>query len=515
MGDFNPMHITFGIYLIVVLLIGMAAYFSTRSFDDYILGGRSLGPFVTAMSAGASDMSGWLLMGLPGAVFVSGMSEAWIAIGLTVGAYLNWLLVAGRLRVHTEYNNNALTLPEYFFHRFGAQGKAMKVISAAIILFFFTIYCAAGVVAGARLFESLFHISYTQAMWLGAGATIAYTFIGGFLAVSWTDTVQASLMIFALILTPIMVLIVVGGPDDVSLAISKVAAEKGKDLSEYSSLFAGTTFLGIVSTAAWGLGYFGQPHILARFMAAENVQSLKRARRIGMTWMILCLGGAVAVGYFGIAYFGAKPEDIGALGGKDERIFIGLSTLLFNPWIAGVILSAILAAVMSTLSCQLLVCSSAIAEDFYKGFLRPNASQPELVWVGRLMVLAVAMIAIVIAADPESKVLGLTAYAWAGFGAAFGPVVILSLVWKRMTATGALVGMISGAVVVVAWAEAMNPWLKAHDYPTMYEIVPGFVACALAIVVVSLLSKAPERAIVERFAQADRDYHANKHGKVA
>ena len=207
MGDFNPMHITFGIYLIVVLLIGMAAYFSTRSFDDYILGGRSLGPFVTAMSAGASDMSGWLLMGLPGAVFVAGMSEAWIAIGLTVGAYLNWLLVAGRLRVHTEYNNNALTLPDYFFHRFGAQGRAMKVISAAIILFFFTIYCAAGVVAGARLFESLFNLSYTQAMWLGAGATIAYTFIGGFLAVSWTDTVQATLMIFALILTPIMVLI--------------------------------------------------------------------------------------------------------------------------------------------------------------------------------------------------------------------------------------------------------------------------------------------------------------------
>ena len=511
MGDFNPMHITFGIYLIVVLLIGMAAYFSTRSFDDYILGGRSLGPFVTAMSAGASDMSGWLLMGLPGAVFVAGMSEAWIAIGLTVGAYLNWLLVAGRLRVHTEYNNNALTLPDYFFHRFGAQGRAMKVISAAIILFFFTIYCAAGVVAGARLFESLFHLSYTQAMWLGAGATIAYTFIGGFLAVSWTDTVQATLMIFALILTPIMVLIMVGGPDDVSLAIANVAQETGKS---YSGLFVGTTFLGIVSTAAWGLGYFGQPHILARFMAAENVQSLKSARRIGMTWMILCLGGAIAVGYFGIAYFGAKPEEIGVLGGKDERIFIGLSTLLFNPWIAGVILSAILAAVMSTLSCQLLVCSSAIAEDFYKGFLRPNAAQAELVWVGRLMVLAVAVIAIVIAADPESKVLGLTSYAWAGFGAAFGPVVILSLVWKRMTATGALVGMISGAVVVVAWAEAMNPWLKSQGYPTMYEIVPGFIACALAIVVVSLFGK-PAPAVVERFEQADRDYHANKHGKVA
>jgi sodium/proline symporter len=514
MGDFNPMHITFGVYLVIVLLIGLAAYYSTKSFDDYILGGRSLGPFVTAMSAGASDMSGWLLMGLPGAIFLSGMSEAWIAIGLVIGAYFNWLLVAGRLRVHTEHNNNALTLPDYFFHRFGAQGRAMKVISAAIILFFFTIYCAAGVVAGARLFESLFDITYAQAMWLGAGATIAYTFIGGFLAVSWTDTVQATLMIFALILTPIMVLIAVGGFDDVALSIGKVAAEKGKVYGEYSGLFAGTTFLGIVSTAAWGLGYFGQPHILARFMAADSVASLKPARRIGMTWMILCLGGAIAVGYFGIAYFGAKPEEIGALGGKEERIFIGLATLLFNPWIAGVILSAILAAVMSTLSCQLLVCSSAIAEDFYKGFLRPNASQAELVWIGRLMVLAVAMIAMVLAEDPNSKVLGLTAYAWAGFGAAFGPVVILSLIWKRMTATGALSGMITGAVVVVAWAEAMNPWLKKHGYPTMYEIVPGFVACALAIVVVSLFGK-PAAGVVERFEQANRDYHANKHGKVA
>lgn len=517
MGDFNPMHITFGVYLVIVLLIGLAAYYSTKNFDDYILGGRSLGPFVTAMSAGASDMSGWLLMGLPGAVFLSGMSEAWIAIGLVIGAYFNWLLVAGRLRVHTEHNNNALTLPDYFFHRFGAQGRAMKVISAAIILFFFTIYCAAGVVAGARLFESLFDITYAQAMWLGAGATIAYTFIGGFLAVSWTDTVQATLMIFALILTPIMVLIAVGGFDDVALSIGKVAAEKGKDYGEYSGLFAGTTLLGIVSTAAWGLGYFGQPHILARFMAADSVASLKPARRIGMTWMILCLGGAIAVGYFGIAYFGAKPEEIGALGGKEERIFIGLASLLFNPWIAGVILSAILAAVMSTLSCQLLVCSSAIAEDFYKGFLRPNASQAELVWIGRLMVLAVAMIAMVLAEDPNSKVLGLTAYAWAGFGAAFGPVVILSLIWKRMTATGALSGMITGAIVVVAWAECVKkPAIEAggNGWTTMYEIVPGFIACALVIVVVSLFGK-PAAGVVERFEQANRDYHANKHGKVA
>lgn len=500
----NPMYITFGIYLVAVLLIGLVAYFSTRNFDDYILGGRSLGAFVTAMSAGASDMSGWLLLGLPGAVYLSGMSEAWIAIGLTVGAYFNWLLVAGRLRVHTELNHNALTLPDYFYHRFGGQGRAIKIISAVIILFFFTIYCASGIVAGARLFQSLFEgMSYTTAMWLGAGATIIYTFIGGFLAVSWTDTVQATLMVFALILTPIMVFVGVGGADAMSASIQAAAIANGK---EYGSLFTGTTFLGIISTAAWGLGYFGQPHILARFMAADNVKSLKKARRIGMTWMVVCLAGAVAVGYFGIAYFGANPHQAAAMGGNHERIFIALATLLFNPWIAGVILSAILAAVMSTLSCQLLVCSSAITEDFYKGFVRPQAQQGELVWVGRVMVLVIAVIAILIAADPESKVLGLVSYAWAGFGAAFGPVVILSVFWKNMTAKGALAGMVIGALVVVGWAEWVNPALKNANLPTMYEIVPGFIAATLAVLAVSWLDKLPSAEVVQRFAQADRLY---------
>lgn len=498
MGQFNPMYVTFGIYLVAVLLIGMAAYYSTRSFDDYILGGRSLGSFVTAMSAGASDMSGWLLMGLPGAVYASGLSEGWIAIGLTVGAYLNWRLVAGRLRIHTEYNNNALTLPDYFFHRFGARSSAIKVISAAIILFFFTIYCASGIVAGARLFQSLFDITYTQAMWLGAGATIAYTFIGGFLAVSWTDTIQATLMIFALILTPIMVYLALGGADEMSMAIQSVSTGTGK---KYGSLLAGTTLMGIISTAAWGLGYFGQPHILARFMAAESVKSLVSARRIGMTWMVLCLLGACMVGYFGIAYFGSNPDQVAEMGGNNERIFIALTTILFNPWIAGVILSAILAAVMSTLSCQLLVCSSAITEDFYKGFLRPDAAQGELVWIGRLMVLAVAVIAIIIAADPDSKVLGLVSYAWAGFGAAFGPVVILSVFWKRMTAAGALAGMIVGAIVVVAW--------KPLTGSGLYEIVPGFIACLIAIVVVSLMGKTTE-AVENTFDEADKSYRTAK-----
>ena len=363
--------------------------------------------------------------------------------------------------------------------------------------------------AGATLFQSLFEgMTYTQAMWLGAGATIVYTFLGGFLAVSWTDTLQASLMIFALILTPVMVYLGLGGAEQMSAAIQHVAAGTGK---EYGSLFAGTTVIGIISTAAWGLGYFGQPHILARFMAAESAKSLVSARRIGMTWMVLCLAGAVAVGYFGIAYFGANPDQVASMKGNHERIFIALSTLLFNPWIAGIILSAILAAVMSTLSCQLLVCSSAITEDFYKGFLRKNAQQRELVWVGRLMVLAIAVISILIAANPESKVLGLVSYAWAGFGAAFGPIVILSVLWKRITAYGALSGMVAGALTVVAWAEwVKKPALAAHETGllTMYEIVPGFIACLIVAIVVSLVGKEPSREIQERFEKADADYRA-------
>ncbi len=496
MGNLNPMIITFAIYLIVVVAIGFIAYFSTRNFGDYILGGRSLGSFVTALSAGASDMSGWLLMGLPGAIYLSGLTESWIAIGLTIGAYLNWLLVAGRLRVHTEYNNNALTLPEYSHHRFGAKNRAIKVVSAAIILFFFTIYCASGIVAGARLFESLFNVEYSTALWLGAGATIIYTFIGGFLAVSWTDTIQASLMIFALILTPIMILIGLGDWQQAMAAMETAAITAGK---EYSSLFAGASFLGIISAAAWGLGYFGQPHILARFMAAESVASMKNARRIGMTWMVLCLAGAVAVGYFGIAYFQEHPELASGVTQNHERIFIELATILFNPWIAGVILSAILAAVMSTLSCQLLVCSSAITEDFYKGFLRPYASQKELVWVGRFMVLLIALIAIWLAGNPDSLVLGLVAYAWAGFGAAFGPVVILSVFWKRMTSAGALSGMIVGALVVVLWK---------NSGINLYEIVPGFIACFITIIVVSLAGKEPSTEVVSKFEEADKVFRA-------
>ncbi|HLT03839.1 MAG TPA: sodium/proline symporter PutP, partial [Pseudomonas sp.] len=421
----------------------------------------------------------------------AGISESWIAIGLIIGAWLNWLFVAGRLRVHTEHNHNALTLPDYFTHRFEDTSRLLRIFSALVILVFFTIYCASGVVAGARLFETTFGVPYHYAIWLGAAATILYVFVGGFLAVSWTDTVQASLMILALLITPLFVILALG---DLGTAMDTIAAQ---DPSNFD-MFRGLSFIAIISLMGWGLGYFGQPHILVRFMAASSVRAIPRARRIGMTWMILCLAGAVAVGFLGIAYFAGHPDQAGPVTENGERVFMELVKILFNPWVAGVILSGVLAAVMSTLSAQLLVSSSALTQDFYKSFLRQHASERELVWVGRTMVLLIALIAIGIAWNPDSKVLGLVAYAWAGFGAAFGPVVLISVLWKRMTRNGALAGMVVGAVTVVVWKNFIGLGL--------YEIIPGFILASLTIWVVSLMGKEPSADIQRRFEVAEKEY---------
>jgi sodium/proline symporter len=490
----NPTLITFVVYIAAMVLIGLIAWHRTHNLSDYILGGRSLGAFVTALSAGASDMSGWLLMGLPGAVYMSGLSEGWIAIGLLAGAYLNWLFVAGRLRMQTEHNGDALTLPDYFSSRFEDPSSLLRVISAVVILVFFTLYCASGIVAGARLFESTFAMPYEQALWAGAAATILYTFIGGFLAVSWTDTVQATLMIFVLILIPVMVMLATGGAEASMLAIETQSAG-------HFDMLRGTTFVGIVSLLGWGLGYCGQPHILARFMAADSVKSIATARRISMTWMALCLGGAVSAGFFGVGYFAAHPESAAPVTANPERVFLELAQLLFNPWIAGVVLSAVLAAVMSTLSCQLLVCSSALTEDFYKAFLRKHASQRELVWVGRGMVLLVALIAITMAANPDNRVLSLVSYAWAGFGAAFGPVVLLSVLWKGMTRDGALAGILTGAITVLVW--------KQYGWLGLYEIIPGFLLATLAIWAVSRLGS-PTASMLARFEAAENAYRQQR-----
>lgn len=488
-----PVLITFLLYIVGMLSIGFFAFKATKSFGDYILGGRKIGSVVTALSAGASDMSGWLLMGLPGAVFLFGISKSWIAIGLVIGAYFNWLLIAGRLRVFTEVNHNALTLPDYFAHRFNDKSSLLRIISALIILVFFTIYCASGIVAGARLFESTFGFSYGWAMLAGAGATMLYTLIGGFLAVSWTDTVQATLMMFALILTPIMVMVNAGGFDESITAIRSLNPE-------YINLFSNMDVIAIVSLLGWGLGYFGQPHILARFMAAESHKVMMSARRISMIWMILCLMGAITVGFFGIAYFASHPENMHFIdNGKHERIFIELSMLLFNPWIAGILLAAILAAVMSTLSCQLLVCSSAITEDFYRAFFRPSAKQKELVWVGRAMVLVISIISMLLALNPNNSVLDLVSDAWAGFGAAFGPIVIFSVFWVRMTRNGALAGMVVGAITVLVWIN-FN-WLN------LYSLIPGFMFSSIAIIFVSLIDKKPNTEMMNKFNIANKLYH--------
>ncbi len=478
--------ITFLIYIFGMFLLGWWGYRSTQNLSDYILGGRKLGKWVTALSAGASDMSGWLLMGLPGAIYLSGISGAWIAIGLVIGAWLNWRFVASRLRSFTEKCRNSLTIPDYLDARFQDKSHSLRIIAVSVILIFFTIYCASGVVASAKLFQNMFGVPYETAIWVGAIATILYVFLGGFLAVSWTDTIQASLMITALILVPLMIIHANGG---VAHSIGTIVASKPTHVNMINHL----SVVGIISMLGWGLGYFGQPHILVRFMAAKSSDTIPGARRISIVWMSLCLFGAVSIGFFGYAYFSTHPDIGAAVIANPELVFIESAKHFFNPWIAGFLLAAILAAIMSTLSCQLLVCSSALTKDIYKTFLRRNASQRELVWCGRIMVLLIACIAIWIAQNPESKVLQIVSYAWAGFGAAFGPVILLSLVWPRLTKNGALASILVGCVTVLVW--------KQFAWFQLYEIVPGFIFATLAAVMVSLGGRPPVAMVKQLFPE--------------
>lgn len=481
----TPTLATFVVYLVGMLAIGFAAYRLTDNLSDYVLGGRRLGPGVAALSAGASDMSGWLLLGLPGAVYAYGMNQVWIAVGLSIGAFLNWQYVAERLRVYTEVARDAITVPDFLEHRFHDGSKALRVISALVILVFFTFYTSSGMVAGATLFEQSFGMEYGVALWVGALVIISYTFLGGFLAVCWTDFIQGLLMFGALVVVPVVVIAADGGWGNAVATIGAVDAAR-------LDIFHDMTLFGIVSLMAWGLGYFGQPHIIVRFMAVRSARAIPTARLIGMGWMVASLYGAIFTGFAGIAYFAERPLD------NPETVFIALSQLLFNPWVAGILLAAILSAIMSTIDSQLLVSSSALTEDFYKALLRRNASQRELVWVGRGAVIVIALVAVLMARDPDTTVLGLVAYAWGGFGAAFGPVVILSLTWKRMTRNGALAGMVVGALTVIVWKQLSGGLFE------MYEILPGFILATLAIVAVSLAGRPPPEAITAEFEAVER-----------
>ena len=482
--------ITLALYFVAMLAIGFYAWRkSTDSSEGYLLGGRQLSPGVAALSAGASDMSGWLLLGLPGALYAAGLVEVWIGIGLFVGALVNWIVVAPRLREQTERYGNALTIPEFLANRFPDKALALRVTSAIIIVLFFAVYTAAGLVGGGKLFETSFAglfgdtgmSDYMTGIWLTAGVVLAYTMIGGFLAVSLTDFVQGCIMVVALVLMPIVVMFGPGGASGESiLAITQPG---------YLSLTHGLTAIGFLSAVAWGLGYFGQPHIIVRFMAIRSVADVPKARNIGMSWMGVALIGAVGVGIAGRAYV----ERNGLVLDDPETIFILLANTLFHPLITGFLLAALLAAIMSTISSQLLVSSSSLTADFYRLFLRKNASERETVNVGRLAVALVALVAIYIARDPESKVLGLVSNAWAGFGAAFGPLILLALTWKRMTGAGAVSGLVVGALVVILWI-AMG-WNKEFiGGPGVYEIIPGFAAALLAIVGVSLAGKQTSEA---------------------
>ncbi|WFB36514.1 sodium/proline symporter PutP [Kiritimatiellota bacterium B12222] len=476
---------TFFVYLSVMVAVGWLAYRRTNNLSDYILGGRNLGPWATAISAGASDMSAWLLMGLPGAAYISGISAVWIAVGLLLGTWLNWRWMAPRLRVYTFQASDSLTLPEFLEHRFHTTGHALRLVSAAFILFFFLFYTASGLVAGGKLFETVFGVPYPLAVCIGTFAIISYTILGGFLAVCWTDLIQGLMMAAALLVLPIVAIGEMGG---IGNTLENIQSLNPHLLQIRIDAATGNSLQGlaVISSMAWGLGYFGQPHILARFSAIRSLKDLPTARRIAVTWTGITLICSVLIGLIGFARFGTEVAD-------PESIFMLLVNSLFHPVIAGILLAAILAAVMSTADSQLLVCSAAFTEDITRCLLRRDFSQKALVRLGRLTVVVIAGAAMFMALRDEKTVLALVGQAWAGFGATFGPVLLFSLYWKRCTATGAISGMITGGLIVILWGRAQGGLFD------LYEIVPGFFFSCLAILIGSYLSPPPSPEIEAEF----------------
>lgn len=475
----SPLTITaFCLYLMVVVGVAVVAYIKTKNLSDFVLGGRSLGGPVAALSAGASDMSAWLLLALPGAVYTFGLNQIWLPIGLTLGAYCSWRFIAKPLRVFSEVANDSLTVPAFLDNRFFDKSGLIRVAFAIVTLTFFAFYTASGLVGGALLLQR-FGLDYTQSLFLGASIIMAYTLVGGFLAVSWTDFFQGTLMFFCLLIVPYIAMNELGGGASTLALVKEVGEHFTNPLYDFKAFL----FINLMS---WGLGYLGQPHILVRYMAVRTMKDIPLARRICISWMSLSMIGAMLTGFVGIAYF--QTKDI-----HPESIFILFSEALFSPWLAGLLFAAILSSIMCAIDSQMLASSSALTEDLYHRVLRKNATQKELVWVGRMSLILIAVVAVALASNPNNRVISLVAFAWAGLGSAFAPSVVLSLFWSRMTRNGALAGVIVGALTVIIWY-----FLEGGIFD-FYEIIPGFIFGTLAVVVTSLLDKPPSEKITEQF----------------
>lgn len=494
--------VAFVLYLFAMVVIGALCSKKNNTTEDYFLGGRKLGGWVAALSAQASDMSGWLLMGLPGSIYALGTGQAWIAIGLFIGTVLNWLCISGRLRRYTIRANNALTLPTYFENRFHDKKRVLLFISSVTIVVFFLVYTASALAAGGKLFNSVFNVDYRIALTIGAIVILTYTFLGGFLAVCTTDFVQGTLMLVALLAVPIAALSIVGPSDVVStLDESGVAGGSAAFLSLFSNGGEPYRAVDIISGLAWGLGYCGMPHILVRFMAVKNEKELNKSKGVAIIWVFLSLVLACVIGIVGRVYL--LPEVL--TGGEEEKVFINMIIKLFTsdikaPIIAGIFLCGILAAIMSTADSQLLVSASSVAEDIVKGIVKKDARDETVFKISRITVLVIAVLAYLIALDPNSSIMGLVSNAWAGLGAAFGPTVLLSLYWKRTNFQGAVAGIVSGALTVIIWDYIpLVGGSTLGSVTGLYSLAVGFAISLLAIVVVSLVTPAPTSEMIGEF----------------
>ena len=487
----------FILYFVVVLVIGAVFFLRSKSEGekDYFLGGRTMGPFVTAMSAQASDMSGWLLMGFPGSILAFGMGQAWIGIGLAIGTALNWIFVASRLRRFSKAAGDSITIPQYLSNRFCTKSPVLQVISAVIFIVFFTIYVASGFVSGATVFSTIipgFEGQEDLAMLIFASIMILYTFLGGYKAVCWTDFFQGIMMLIALLAVPIVMVVT---KDLDHTAISQALPYVDGTMSVFNQNIFSASWQEIVSGLAWGLGYFGMPHILVRFMGIKNSKMIKTAATVAISWVVLTLGAAIVLAYLGRMAYGAEL----LANGNQKLIFITAVRDLFPAFIAGMLLSAIIAAAMSTADSQLLVASSSFTSDIYKPVIRKNASNKEMLWVGRGVVMVIAVVAYFIASNGgkgAQAIMNMVENAWGGFGSAFGPVILCSLFWKRFTYKGAIAGVVGGAVTDVTWL------LTLTERTGIYELLPGFIVGAVCCVVVSLLDKSPRDEVNALFDRA-------------